>query len=128
MLRRAPTVPGEREPGAPVLGVGLDQAAAERGEAAAIVRLRIRALEAGEYEVGALRRFFDHALPGRDGAVGVTLIEPHVAQVQVRGDGMVVELDRGLEPACGFGVVHALERIEAQLVLEERQDLLVSGL
>ena len=56
---------------------------------------------------------------------GVALLEPDVAEVQIRRRVPGVELDRRLEAARRLGVLAALQRGEAELVLEKREDLLV---
>ncbi len=53
------------------------------------------------------------------------LRHPHVAEVQVGRDGAGVEIDGAPVAALGLGEVLPPHRLEADLVLEEREDRLV---
>ncbi len=118
-------VAGEGETGAPVLRVGGDQPPAQAREPCRLVGLGIRRFESGERQVRALGRPFDQPFPGADGRSRVPFEEADVSEVQIRRRVGPVEIDRGLEVTCRLRVVHPLERLEADLVFQEPEDLLV---
>ena len=72
----------------------------------------------------AILRHLDAPLPGRDRRIQVALLRLGVAQVQIRGDRRGVQIDRRLEPALRVVDPSVLERLQSELVLEERQDQL----
>src|SRR4029079_10185818 len=122
-LRR--DVAGQGQARAPVLRGGGDKARAERGEAIGGSAGGIRPLEARKREAGALRGRFDQALPCGDCLRDLSLLVAHVAEAEVRGYVARIALDRRLEPPRRLLQVAALQRGLAELVLEERQDLVV---
>ncbi len=98
-------MPGKRQPGAPVQGIGIDQLTAERRKAIPAVALRIRRFQPGECEVGTLGRLLDDTLPRGNGAGDVALLQAYVAEIEIRRNDVLVELDGCLEAARGLGVI-----------------------
>ena len=113
----------QREPRAPVLRVVFDEPPAESREA-------LRAPARGRPALRADRRpdRRDPARPARASprspaaSFSLPCGDAHVAEVQVGRHGARVEIDGALEAAARLGVVLAAHRLEADLVLEEREN------
>ena len=84
----------------------------------------VGALEPIEREVRAVLRDLDAPLPGRDRGVQVALLRLGVAEVQIRRDRRGVQVNRRLEPALRVVDAAVFERLQSELVLEERQNQL----
>ena len=124
-MRAGCQVPGQCESGAPVLRVVADEAAAEPREPFGRGGPDRQGFESIEREIRTVRSDRDQPFLGVRGGGVLCLQNAHVAQVQIRRHRTLVEVNRSLEPADGFGVVHPAHGLEPDLVLEKRENGLV---
>jgi hypothetical protein len=87
-------VAAHRQAGAPILGIGGNQARASLFKALRLAELLVEAFEAIEGEVGAFGRTRQQSVPRRFGALEIAFEESHVAEVQVRGRRVGILFDR----------------------------------
>src|SRR5580765_5907438 len=119
-------MPGEGEPGAPVLRVAGHQATAGLHEPLRRAEPLTGLLQAIEDEIGALRRDLDNPLPRLERGAPVAATRLYVPQIEVRRRRALVAIDRLLESLRGPGRVALPQRLFAELVFEEGEDGLIA--
>ena len=98
----------QRQTGAPVLRVGVDEALAQLGKAFWSAHRRIRGFEPRERQIGTLRRRLDHALPYRGGLGRLPLLATDVTKTQESRRIAGVQIRGGLETASRLGVIQSV--------------------
>ena len=84
-----------------------------------------QALRADRRKIGTVGRDVDELLPDSGGFTIVSLQNAHITEIQVGGYGPAVQVDGAIEATDRLRIILPSYRLEANLVLEKRQNRLV---
>ena len=119
-------MPRQREARAPVLRVVGDQPATQLCEALLSPELAVRHRQPVEGQIGALGRPFDDLFPHVDGLRQLVIAGIDVAEVQICRHHAGIQIDGRLKTHDRPGVVAMRQGLQAELVLEKREDALAA--
>ncbi len=125
VLPRSGQVPRQRQARTPPLRVPVDQPLAQLDEPLRRPKRPVRPLQPVEREIRVVRHRLDQLFPRLDRRGQVPLPLADVPEIQVRGDGARIDVDRVRERARGAGGLTGSLLRAADLVAQEPEDLLV---